>query len=48
MSDNTLAERLLFSLQMMGVMSMSGRQDEADQLYIKAQKLAQELIDGVS
>ena len=49
MSDKTtqtLAKRLQFQLQMMGVMAMAGREEMADAAYSKAQKLAQELVDA--
>ena len=44
--EKTTAQRLQFQLQWMGVMSMAGREDEADAAYVKAQELAQELIDA--
>jgi hypothetical protein len=47
MSDEqkTTAERLLFQLQLMGMMSMAGRPELADQAYVRTQELAQELIE---
>ena len=47
MSDEqkTTAERLLFQLQLLGMMSMAGRAEEADQAYVRTQELAQELIE---
>jgi len=45
-TEKTLAERLLFQLQWLGVMGMAGREDEADAAYVKAQEYAQELIDA--
>jgi len=45
-SIKTPAQSLLFQLQFMGLMTMSGRQDEADAAYVKAQQLAQQLIDA--
>lgn len=44
--NKTPAQSLLFQLQFMGLMMMSGRQDEADAAYVKAQKLAQQLVDA--
>ena len=44
--EKTTAQSLLFQLQFMGLMMMSGRQDDADAAYIKAQKLAQQLVDA--
>ena len=49
MSDKTtqtLAQRLQFQLQFMGMMAMAGREEMADAAYSKAQKLAQELVDA--
>ncbi len=43
--ESTTAERLLFHLQWMGTMMSVGRDEMADDSYIKAQKLAQQLID---
>jgi hypothetical protein len=43
--ESTTAEQLLFHLQLMGVMMAAGRDEMADNSYIKAQKLAQQLID---
>ena len=45
-TEKTKAERLLFQLQWLGVMGMAGREEEADAAYVKAQELAQELIDA--
>ena len=45
-TEQTPAQSLLFQLQFMGMMMMSGRQDEADAAYVKAQKLAQQLVDA--
>tara|TARA_R110000824_G_scaffold217366_1_gene403873 strand:- start:80 stop:241 length:162 start_codon:yes stop_codon:yes gene_type:complete len=45
-TEQTPAESLLFQLQFMGLMMMSGRQDDADAAYQKAQKLAQQLVDA--
>jgi len=42
----TPAQSLLFQLQFMGIMMLSGRQDEADAAYVKAQQLAQQLVDA--
>tara|TARA_R100001198_G_scaffold96235_1_gene85127 strand:+ start:526 stop:825 length:300 start_codon:yes stop_codon:yes gene_type:complete len=44
--DKTPAQKLLFQLQWLGVMGMAGREDEADAAYVKAQKLAQQLVDA--
>ena len=44
--DKTPAQSLLFQLQWLGVMGMAGREDEADAAYVKAQKLAQQLVDA--
>ena len=44
--DKTTAQKLLFQLQWIGIMGMSGREEEADAAFIKAQELAQELIDA--
>jgi len=44
--DKTTAQSLLFQLQWIGVMGMAGREDEADAAYVKAQKLAQQLVDA--
>ena len=43
--EKTTAQKLLFQLQWIGIMGMSGREDEADAAYVKAQKLAQQLVD---
>ena len=45
MSDKTIAEKIQFQLQFMGIMKMCGRDDEADTAYIKAQELTLELIE---
>ena len=42
----TPAQALLFQLQFMGLMMMTGRTDEAETAYQTAQKLAQELVDA--
>ena len=42
----TPAQKLQFHLQFMGVMGMAGREEERDKHYIKAQKLAQQLVDA--
>jgi len=42
----TLSEQLLFQLQWMGVMGMAGREEEQDKAYVKAQEIAQQLIDA--
>ncbi len=44
--ETTPAQALLCNVQFMGLMLMSGRQDEADAAYVKAQKLAQQLVDA--
>ena len=44
-NTNTPAQQLLFHLQFMGIMAMSGREDESDAHYVKAQKIAQQLVD---
>ena len=44
--EKTLAEKLLFQLQFMGIMKMCGRDDEADVAYIKAQELTMQLIES--
>tara|TARA_R110000765_G_scaffold229944_1_gene333431 strand:- start:225 stop:482 length:258 start_codon:yes stop_codon:yes gene_type:complete len=43
--EKTPAQRLQFHLQFMGVMGMAGREDERDKHYIKAQEIAQQLIE---
>jgi transcriptional regulator of acetoin/glycerol metabolism len=40
----TDAERLLFQLQLLGVMAAAGRDEERDRAYVRAQELAQQLI----
>ena len=42
----TTAQLLQFQLQWLGVMSMSGREEEADKCYQKAQEYTQQLIDA--
>jgi len=42
----TLAQRLQFQLQMMGMMAMAGRDEMADDAYMKAQKIAQEMVEA--
>ena len=44
--EKTLSQRLQFHLQFMGIMAMSGRDDETDEHYIKAQEIAQEMVDA--
>ena len=44
-NTNTPAQQLLFHLQFMGIMAMSGREDERDTHYVKAQEIAQQLIN---
>ena len=44
--EKTPAQHLLFHLQFMGIMAMSGREDERDAHYVKAQKRAQQLVDA--
>tara|TARA_R110002095_G_scaffold34209_2_gene32691 strand:+ start:221 stop:379 length:159 start_codon:yes stop_codon:yes gene_type:complete len=49
MSDKTtqtLAKRLQFQLQMMGVMAMAGRDEMSDAAYVKAQEIAQEMVEA--
>lgn len=46
LEEKTTAQRLQFQLQWLGVMGMAGREEEADAAFIKAQELAQELIDA--
>ena len=45
MSDKTIAEKIQFQLQFMGMMKMCGRDDAADTAYVKAQELTAELIE---
>ena len=45
-TEQTPAQSLLFQLQFMGLAMMSGRQDDADAAYVKAQKLVQQLVDA--
>tara|TARA_R110000751_G_scaffold249698_1_gene349319 strand:+ start:450 stop:611 length:162 start_codon:yes stop_codon:yes gene_type:complete len=45
-TEQTPAQSLLFQLQLMGLMLMSGRQEDADAAYVKAQELAQQLVDA--
>ena len=42
----TLAQKLQFHLQIMGIMGAAGREDIRDKHYIKAQEIAQEMIDA--
>jgi len=42
--ESTTAEQLLFQLQWMGTMMSVGRNEMADNSYIKAQELARQLI----
>ena len=42
--ESTTAEQLLFQLQWMGTMMSVGRDEMADNSYIKAQELARQLI----
>ena len=42
----TLAQRLQFQWQMMGMMAMAGRDEMADDAYMKAQKIAQEMVEA--
>ena len=44
--DRTLAQRLQFHLQFMGIMAMSGREQERDKHYVRAQEIAQEMVDA--
>ena len=44
--EPTLAKRLRFHLEFMGVMGMAGREEERDKHYIKAQEIAQEMIEA--
>ena len=44
--EKTTAQKLLFHLQFMGVMGMAGREDERDKHYVKAQEIAQQLLDA--
>ena len=44
--ENHRAKAIAFQLQWLGVMGMAGREDEADAAYVKAQKLAQQLVDA--
>ena len=44
-NEKTTAEQLQFQLQFMGYMAMAGREEERDNAYVKAQALAQTLID---
>ena len=45
-TEKTPAARLLFQLQFMALMLSSGREDEANAAFQKAQQLAQQLIDA--
>ena len=42
----TLAQRLQFQLQFMGMMGNAGREEMADDAYMKAQKIAQEMVEA--
>jgi len=42
----TPAQRLQFQLQMMGMMGMAGREEMANDAYIKAQEIAQEMVEA--
>jgi len=42
----TPAQNLQSQLQMMGIMAMAGRDEMADDAYIKAQKIAQEMVEA--
>ena len=42
----TIAEKIQFQLQFMGIMKMCGRDDEADVAYIKAQELTMQLVES--
>ena len=44
--SGTQLEQLQFHLQFMGVMAMAGRSDEAEEQYIKAQRLLAEMIEA--
>lgn len=44
-NEKTTAEQLQFQLEFMGYMGMAGREEERDNAYVKAQELAQTLID---
>lgn len=44
-TEQTTAQNLQFQLQFMGYMAMAGREEERDNAYVKAQELAQKLID---
>ena len=45
MADKTIAEKIQFQLQFMGMMLLSGRDDFANTAYVKAQELTAELIE---
>ena len=45
MADKTIAEKIQFQLQFMGMMLLSGRNDFANTAYVKAQELTAELIE---
>jgi len=45
-AEPTLAQQVLFRLQLMGFMMSCGREDEANKSFQKAQELAQQLIDA--
>jgi len=42
----TPAQNLQSQLQMMGIMAMAGRDEMADAAYIKAQEIAQEMVEA--
>jgi len=46
MASATIAEKIQFQLQFMGMMKMCGRDEMADIAYIKAQELTAELIEA--
>tara|TARA_R110000823_G_scaffold308282_1_gene431806 strand:- start:450 stop:623 length:174 start_codon:yes stop_codon:yes gene_type:complete len=45
MAEQTIAEKIQFQLQFMGMMLLSGRNDFANTAYVKAQELTAELIE---
>jgi len=45
-NTKTPAQNLQFQLQFMGMMKMAGRHEMADDAYIKAQKIAQEMVEA--
>tara|TARA_R110000787_G_scaffold189375_1_gene301013 strand:- start:3203 stop:3355 length:153 start_codon:yes stop_codon:yes gene_type:complete len=44
-NDQTTAQQLQFQLEFMGYMAIAGREEQRDNAYVKAQALAQTLID---